>query len=101
MRGMGKARQDPTHPEYLLGNTLGTEHRDWRRIKRLLPSRYRMFFKFFSTDKEVFFVWMNDAETLRKEGAKSDCYAYFRWMLDSGKVSSCRNKLLDKSVPES
>ena len=44
---------------------------------------------------------MNDAETLRKEGAKSDCYAYFRWMLDSGKVSSCRNKLLDKSAPKS
>lgn len=44
---------------------------------------------------------MNDAETLRKEGAKSDCYAYFHWMLDSGKVSSCRNKLLDKSVPKS
>ena len=101
VRGMEKARQDPTHPEYLLGNTLGTEHRDWRRIKRLLPSRYRMFFKFFSTDKEVFFVWMNDAETLRKEGAKSDCYAYFRWMLDSGRVSSCRNKLLDKSAPKS
>lgn len=46
VRGMEKARQDPTHPEYLLGNTLGTEHRDWRRIKRLLPSRYRMFSNF-------------------------------------------------------
>lgn len=101
VRGMEKARQDPTRPEYLLGNTLGTEHRDWRRIKRLLPSRYRMFFKFFSTDRDVFFVWMNDAETLRKEGAKSDCYAYFRWMLDAGKVPSCRNKLLDKSILKS
>lgn len=90
---------DPTHEKYLLGNTLGTEHRDWRRAKEGLPPRYRLFFKFFSEHREIYFGWINDSHSLRKDGAKTDCYVVFRRMLDRSDVPSTRDELHDGSTP--
>lgn len=88
IKALKLAKQDPTQKEYLQDNTLGKTYRSWRRTKNGLPERYRLFFKFFSIDKTIYFAWLNDENTLRKEGAKTDCYAYFKIMLDSGVIAN-------------
>lgn len=76
-------KNDPTQPQYHLGNTLGVEHRSWKRAKNGLPQRYRLFFRYCSEpQKEILIAWLNDEKTLRKEGAKSDCYRIFQKLLD-------------------
>lgn len=52
---MGQVKADLTQEKYLLGNTLGTEQRDWRRAKEGLPPRYHLFFKFFIAQNELYF----------------------------------------------
>ena len=37
---------DPQSPDFVLGNTLGKLNRDWRRAKKGMPNRYRLFFKY-------------------------------------------------------
>lgn len=96
---MARVRQNPTEKIYQLGNTLTKSHRDWRRIKEGLPPRYRLFFKFFSTHKEIYFVWLNNETTLRQAGAKTDCYNVFLRLLHSETVPSDREALHIKSTP--
>ena len=88
VKAIEEARKDPTKNIYLLGNTLGPEFRDWRRIKQGMPARYRLFFKFFSLNKKIFFVWLNDEYTLRKEGAKTDVYMQFKQKLLRNEIAS-------------
>jgi toxin YhaV len=85
--------ENPTQREFLLGNTLGEKHRDWRRAKRLMPPRYRLFFKFFAQHEEIYYAWFNGARTLRHEGSKKDVYYIFRSMLDRGEMASDREEL--------
>lgn len=85
--------EDPTRREFLLGNTLGEKYRDWRRAKRLLPPRYRLFFKFFLKHHEIYYAWFNGARSLRQEGSKKDVYYIFRTMLERGDVESDREEL--------
>jgi toxin YhaV len=89
--------EDPTRREFLLGNTLGEKNRDWRRAKRLLPPRYRLFFKFFLQHNEIYYAWFNGARSLRHEGSKKDVYYIFRSMLDRGEMASDREALKDCS----
>jgi len=89
--------QDPTDSRYILGKSLGPKHKDWRRDKHDVPPRYRLFFKFFSSEKEIIFAWLNDAQTLRKEGSKSDPYVLFKRMLDRYEVPSDKEKLKENS----
>lgn len=98
---MAELRNDPMHDKYRLGQTLGKEYGDWRRIKKNgLPDRYRLFFKFFSQHEKIFLVWLNDETTYRKEGARTDCYAIFRKMLNNGQIPSEYAALLENSSPE-
>ena len=92
-RCMLEIANDPTSDKYLLGNTMGKEHRDWRRSKQYLPNRYRLFFKYFSKELEIYYAWLNDENTLRKDGAKTDCYNVFQSFLDSETISSDRENL--------
>lgn len=75
--------QDPTRPEYRQGGTLGDARKHWFRAK-FGAGRFRLFFRYSSSAKVIVFVWVNDETTLRTYGAKSDAYATFRAMLDSG-----------------
>jgi toxin YhaV len=77
---------DPAHKKFFLGKTLGKQYGDWRRVKRGLPPRYRLFFRFESIKKLIVYVWMNDEHTYRKDGDKNDVYAVFARLLNSGKV---------------
>ena len=73
---------DPNRDEYRQGNTLGPAFRHWRRAK--IGRRFRLFFRFDSKSKIIIFAWVNDENTLRSFGSKSDPYAVFQRMLDKG-----------------
>lgn len=74
--------RDPNAPEYQQGNTLGPAHRHWRRAKFL--GRFRLFFRFDSASRIIVYAWVNDENTLRKAGARSDPYRVFRRRLEDG-----------------
>ncbi len=75
--------QDPTRPEYRQGGTLGDARKHWFRAK-FGGGRFRLFFRYSSSARVIVFAWVNDENTLRTYGAKSDAYAVFRKMLDGG-----------------
>ena len=78
---------NPDAPEFRLGKTLGPENTHWRRVKKGLPERYRLFFRFASNPVRVIvYVWFNDEDTLRKAGSKTDVYEAFKRMLARGVV---------------
>jgi toxin YhaV len=90
---------DPDHSDFRLGKTLGAEHTNWRRVKRGMPDRYRLFFRFASKPvKLIVYVWFNDEDTLRKAGSKTDVYEVFKRMLSRGQVPSGINELLTQST---
>ena len=41
-------------------------------------------FRYSSKEKAIIYAWVNDETTLRTYGSKTDAYATFRKMLDSG-----------------
>ena len=78
---------NPDAPEFRLGKTLGVDNTNWRRVKKGMPDRYRLFLRFASNPvKAVVYVWFNDEDTLRKVGAKTDVYETFKRMLARGVV---------------
>ena len=90
---------NPDHPDFRLGKTLGAEHANWRRVKKGMPDRYRLFFRFASKPvKLIVYVWFNDEDTLRKAGSKTDVYEAFRRMLTRGQVPTSITDLLHQSA---
>jgi toxin YhaV len=90
---------DPDHPDFRLGKTLSVEHTNWRRVKKGMPDRYRLFFRFASKPvKLIVYVWFNDEDTLRKAGSKTDVYEVFRRMLSRGQVPTGIKELLAEST---
>lgn len=73
---------DPARDEYRLGNTLGPAFRHWRRAK--IGRRFRLFFRYHSRSRTIVFAWVNDEQTFRSAGSKSDPYAVFAKMLRRG-----------------
>ena len=73
---------DPARDEFRQGKTLGADYRHWRRAK--VGRRFRLFFRYDSKAKLIVFAWVNDEQTLRSAGAKSDPYAVFQKMLGQG-----------------
>jgi toxin YhaV len=71
--------RDPGAAEYALGNTLGPEHRHWRRAKFL--GRFRLFFRYSSKERVIIYAWVNDENTLRKAGGRNDPYTVFKALL--------------------
>ena len=73
---------DPSRDEFRQGNTLGPEYRHWRRAK--IGRRFRLFFRYDSKAKVIVYAWVNDEQTLRSAGSKSDPYVVFEKMLGRG-----------------
>lgn len=73
---------DPGAPQFRQGGTLGDERKHWFRAKFF--QQYRLFYRFKSDAKVIVLAWVNDEETLRTYGSKSDAYATFKGMLDGG-----------------
>ena len=92
---------NPDAPEFRLGKTLGSANTNWRRVKKGMPDRYRLFFRFASNPvKAIVYVWFNDEDTLRKVGSKTDVYETFKRMLARGAVPTDIHDLLANSSPE-
>lgn len=87
---------DPTRPEYRQGGTLGKERKHWLRAK-FGNGRFRLFFRYSSKDKAIIYAWVNDETTLRTYGSKTDAYAVFRKMLDSGNPPDTWERLLTEA----
>ena len=89
---------NPDAPEFRLGKTLGADNTNWRRVKKGMPDRYRLFFRFASNPvKVIVYVWFNDEDTLRKAGAKADVYETFKRMLARGVVPGSIGELIADS----
>ncbi|QOC23797.1 type II toxin-antitoxin system YhaV family toxin [Wenzhouxiangella sp. AB-CW3] len=73
---------EPGRDEYRQGNTLGPAFRHWRRAK--VGRRFRLFYRYDSRSRTIVFAWVNDQQSLRAVGSKSDPYAVFRKMLMRG-----------------
>ncbi len=90
---------NPDAPEFRLGKTLGPSYTNWRRLKKGMPDRYRLFFRFASSPvKVIVYVWFNDEDALRKAGSKTDVYETFKRMLARGVVPTSVEDLLASSV---
>ena len=73
--------RNPADRMFLQGNTLGPSYRHWHRGK-FFEGRFRLFFRFSSAARVIVLAWVNDAETLRTYGSKTDAYSVFKGMLD-------------------
>ena len=74
---------DPARPEFRQGGTLGPSRKHWFRAK-FGGGRFRLFFRYSSSAKVIVYAWVNDSDTLRTYGSKSEAYAVFKAMLDKG-----------------
>ena len=86
---------DPNREEYRQGNTMGASYRHWRRAK--IGRRFRLFFRFDSAAKIIIYSWVNDENTLRAAGSRSDPYAVFQKMLARGHPPDDWDKLLKEA----
>lgn len=95
---------DPAHKRFEQGETLGQARKHWRRAK--FYQQYRLFFRFSSTARVIVLAWVNDEQTKRAYGSRTDTYAVFAKMLKAGnppddwdallasaKAPSARNRL--------
>lgn len=55
--------QDPTHPQFRQGDTLGENNKHWFRAKFL--QQYRLFFRYDLKTRTIILAWVNDDETKR------------------------------------
>jgi toxin YhaV len=86
---------DPDAADFRLGKTLGPGNSNWRWVKKGMPDRYRLFFRFASSPmKLIVYVWFNDEDTLRKAGSRTDVYETFKRMLARGEVPHSIAELL-------
>lgn len=73
---------DPSSPAFRQGGTLGDTRKHWFRAKFF--QQYRLFFRYNMDAKVIVFAWVNDEDTKRAYGSKTDAYATFRSMLEDG-----------------
>ena len=88
---------DPSRPEYRLGNSLGPTYRHWFRAKFF--GRFRLFFRYDSRARIIVYAWVNDENTLRQRGGRSDAYEAFWRMLASGRPPNEWARLVQGSEP--
>lgn len=69
------------------GKTLGDNNKHWRRAK-FAAGRFRLFFRYSASHQMIIFAWVNDSNSLRTYGSKTDAYRVFRNMLDDGNPPS-------------
>lgn len=89
--------REPGAPAFMQGNTMGPAYRHWRRAKFL--GRFRLFFRFDSASRIIIYAWVNDENTLRKAGSRTDPYAVFRQRLETGDPPDDWNQLLSDASP--
>ena len=88
--------RDPSGKAFQQGSTLGPEHRHWRRAKFF--QQYRLFFRFHTRSRLIVLGWVNDTDTKRAYGSKSDAYRVFQDMLASGHPPDDWDQLLQEAA---
>lgn len=83
---------NPAAKKFRQGKTLGSGRKHWFRAK-FGRGRFRLFYRYSSTHKTIIFAWVNDSETLRTYGSKTDAYVVFKGMLDDGRPPDDWDKL--------
>ncbi|MBP2195149.1 type II toxin-antitoxin system YhaV family toxin [Pantoea cypripedii] len=73
---------NPLDAQFRQGDTLGPDYRHWYRVK--FKQQFRLFFRFSEKHKTIIVGWVNDFDTLRAYGSKTDAYMVFERMLKSG-----------------
>jgi toxin YhaV len=86
--------QDPTRREYRQGETLGEHRKHWFRAK-FGGGRFRFFFRYRADVRVIVHAWVNDEGTLRTYGSRTDAYAVFGRMLDTGNPPDDWDTLLE------
>ncbi len=88
--------QDPSRKEFQQGSTLGPAHRHWRRAKFF--QQFRLFFRFHTGSRLIVLGWVNDTNTKRAYGSKTDAYRVFQSMLASGQPPDNWEELLQEAA---
>jgi len=88
---------NPTDKQFNLGNTLGKTFRHWKRAKKEMPPRYRVFFQYSSSQNTIILAWLNDEKSIRRDGHKHDVYNVFKKMLSNKTMPNTYNDLVDNS----
>jgi toxin YhaV len=78
-----KVPRDPGNPAYRHGGTLGENRKHWFRAKTG-NGRYRLFYRFQTSARIIVYAWVNDENSLRTYGNRTDAYAVFAGMIDDG-----------------
>jgi toxin YhaV len=87
---------NPVNSRYRLGDTLGSENKHWFRDK-FSNGRFRLFFRFDARAKIIVYAWVNDENSLRTYGAKTDACAIFSKMLKNDNPPNSWQDLLAAS----
>lgn len=87
---------DPGAPAFRQGDTLGEHRKHWFRAKFF--QQYRLFFRFDSRAQIIVLAWVNDKQTLRAYGSKTDAYVTFKNMLDGGNPPDDFDTLMREAV---
>ena len=88
--------RDPSRREVHQGSTLGAAHHHWRRAKFF--QQFRLFFRFHSRSRLIVLGWVNDTNTKRAYGSKTDAYRVFQSMLASGQPPDNWEELLQDAT---
>lgn len=91
--------QDPTRNEYRQGATLGDEYKHWLRAKFF--QQYRLFFRYHQESKIIVFAWVNDEDSKRTYGSRTDAYRVFKKMLENDHPPDDWDVLLREAKAES
>ena len=75
--------RDPASKEFRQGDTLGGDRQHWFRAK-FGGGRFRLFYRFRADARIIVYGWVNDESTLRTYGKRTDAYAVFARMLNTG-----------------
>ena len=89
---------DPSRSEYRQGDTLGKQHKHWFRAK-FGNGRFRLFFRYSEKHKIIIFAWVNDENSLRTYGARTDAYAVFKKRLKDDNPPDGWDDLFKDSAP--
>lgn len=86
---------DPLSQDNRHGGALGDEYKHWFRISFL--SQFRLFYRCSAEHKIIIIGWVNDFDTLRAYGSKTDAYTSFAKRLKAGNPPDDWDKLFGEA----
>lgn len=78
-----------------MGNTIGPEHRAWKRARFL--QQFRLFFRYDTKSRIIIYGWVNDEGTKRAYGSKTDACRTFQKHLAAGDPPTDWNDLMNRA----